>query len=70
MDPEWIKSMDTKYHFKFHDQTSNQFWVDVQLGHPSNQELLLQTARELKDEDWMKIYTRMVYVFPSPDTLY
>ncbi|PNY29015.1 Transaldolase [Tolypocladium capitatum] len=44
MDPEYIKRMP----FKPHDQTSNQIWVDIQLGHESNRELLLQTAKELK----------------------
>lgn len=56
MDPEYIKSMPIKPH----DQTSNQLWVDIQLGHPSNAELLAQTAKELKDEGWLAIYTRMV----------
>jgi transaldolase len=56
MDPEYIKSMPIKPH----DQTSNQLWVDIQLGHPSNAELLAQTAKELKDQGWLAIYTRMV----------
>ncbi|KAL7809345.1 aldolase [Trichoderma aethiopicum] len=55
MDPEYIKSMPIKPH----DQTSNQLWVDIQLGHPSNAELLAQTAKELKDKGWLAIYTRM-----------
>lgn len=57
MDPEYIKSMQP---FKFHDQTSNQLWVDIQLGDDSNKDLLLQTAKELKDQGWLAIYTRMV----------
>ena len=44
---------------KFHDQTSNQLWVDIQLGHESNAELLKQVASELKDQGWLAIYTRM-----------
>ncbi|UKZ52974.1 hypothetical protein TrVGV298_006760 [Trichoderma virens] len=55
MDPEYIKAMPIKPH----DQTSNQLWVDIQLGHPSNAELLVQTANELKDKGWLAIYTRM-----------
>lgn len=57
MDPEYIKAMPIKPH----DQTSNQLWVDIQLGHPSNADLLAQTARELKDKGWLAIYTRMVH---------
>lgn len=56
MDPEYIKGMPIVPH----DQTSNQLWVDIQLGHPSNQELFRQVATELKDEGWLAIYTRMV----------
>ncbi|KAH0499799.1 hypothetical protein TgHK011_006965 [Trichoderma gracile] len=55
MDPEYIRSMPIKPH----DQTSNQLWVDIQLGHPSNAELLAQTAKELHDKGWLAIYTRM-----------
>lgn len=56
MDPEYIKGLP----FKPHDQTSNQLWVDIQLGHESNRELLLQTAKELKGEGWLAVYNRMV----------
>ncbi|KAF6839843.1 transaldolase b [Colletotrichum musicola] len=55
MDPEYIKSMPIVPH----DQTSNQLWVDIQLRHPSNRDLLLETAKELKDQGWLAIYTRM-----------
>ncbi|OPB40827.1 hypothetical protein A0O28_0009080 [Trichoderma guizhouense] len=55
MDPEYIKSMPIKPH----DQTSNQLWVDIQLHHPSNADLLVETAKELKDKGWLAIYTRM-----------
>ncbi|GJN76175.1 hypothetical protein PLIIFM63780_010214 [Purpureocillium lilacinum] len=55
MDPEYIKNMPIKPH----DQTSNQLWVDIELGSPSNADLLAQTARELKDKGWLAIYTRM-----------
>lgn len=57
MDPEYIKSM---LPFRFNDQTSNQLWVDIQLGDESNAELLKQTTKELKDQGWLAIYTRMV----------
>jgi transaldolase len=57
MDPEYIKSMAPK--IKFHDQTSNQLWVDIQLGDASNAELLKQVTAELKDQGWLAIYTRM-----------
>ncbi|KAI3550002.1 transaldolase [Colletotrichum abscissum] len=56
MDPEYIKSMPIVPH----DQTSNQLWVDIQLGHESNRHLFLETAKELKNEGWLAIYTRMV----------
>ncbi|KAL0936993.1 transaldolase b [Colletotrichum truncatum] len=55
MDPEYIRNMPIVPH----DQTSNQLWVDIQLGHPSNKELLLETAKELKNQGWLAIYTRM-----------
>ncbi|KAM0448788.1 hypothetical protein ACHAO4_008261 [Trichoderma viride] len=55
MDPEYIKAMPIKPH----DQTSNQLWVDIQLGHPSNAQLLAETAKELQDQGWLAIYTRM-----------
>ncbi|RXG48080.1 hypothetical protein VDGE_04527 [Verticillium dahliae] len=55
MDPEYIKGMPIVPH----DQTSNQLWVDIQLGDDSNRELLLETAKELKNDGWLAIYTRM-----------
>jgi transaldolase len=56
MDPSYISSMAP---FSFHDQTSNQGWVDHMLHHDSNQALLRQVAAELKDAGWLAIYTRM-----------
>lgn len=56
MDPEYIKNMPIRPH----DQTSNQLWVDIQLGDASNADLLAQTTKELKDAGWLAIYTRMV----------
>ncbi|KAM0332094.1 hypothetical protein ACHAQA_002366 [Verticillium albo-atrum] len=55
MDPEYIKGMPIVPH----DQTSNQLWVDIQLGDDSNREMFLETAKELKDQGWLAIYTRM-----------
>ncbi|KXH60805.1 transaldolase [Colletotrichum salicis] len=55
MYPEYIKSMPIVPH----DQTSNQLWVDIQLGHESNRGLFLETAKQLKNEGWLAIYTRM-----------
>jgi transaldolase len=59
MDPEYVKSMPIRPH----DQTSNQLWVDIQLGDESNADLLVQTCKELKNEGWLAIYTRMVRQF-------
>ncbi|KAH7123491.1 hypothetical protein B0J13DRAFT_511881 [Dactylonectria estremocensis] len=56
MAPEFIKGMAP---FHFHDQTSNQLWVDIQLGDDSNREVFIQTAKDLKDQGWLAIYTRM-----------
>ncbi|KAH6887014.1 hypothetical protein B0T10DRAFT_406976 [Thelonectria olida] len=55
MDPEYIKGMPIVPH----DQTSNQLWVDIQLGDGSNRDMFLETAKELKDQGWLAIYTRM-----------
>ncbi|KAK2762454.1 transaldolase b [Colletotrichum kahawae] len=55
MDPEYIKNMPIVPH----DQTSNQLWVDIQLGDASNRDMFLETAKELKNEGWLAIYTRM-----------
>jgi transaldolase len=56
MAPEYIKSMPMIPH----DQTSNQLWVDIQLGDESNRDLLIATCKELKEQGWIAIYTRMV----------
>ncbi|KAL1895697.1 hypothetical protein Sste5346_005168 [Sporothrix stenoceras] len=68
MDPDFLVEM--KDTIKFHDLTSNQNFVDVQMGHPSNVDLLRETAREVQAEYaaatstpehplWLAIYTRM-----------
>ncbi|KAL2068435.1 hypothetical protein VTL71DRAFT_16533 [Oculimacula yallundae] len=55
MDPGYIGSLPKKPY----DQTSNQLWLGIQLTHESNEELLKATAKELKSEGWLVIYTRM-----------
>jgi transaldolase len=57
MSPAYVQGMQP---FRFHDQTSNQLWVDHELGQDYNRELLLQTSRELQGQGWLAIYTRMV----------
>lgn len=69
MDPDFLVEMQPT--IRFHDLTSNQNFVDVQMGHPSNVELLRDTAREVQEEYaaagastpahplWLAIYTRM-----------
>ncbi|CAK7267789.1 hypothetical protein SEPCBS119000_002730 [Sporothrix epigloea] len=70
MDPDFLVQMQPT--IRFHDLTSNQNFVDIQMGHPSNVELLRDTAREVRDERnaapdtqpqphplWLAIYTRM-----------
>ncbi|KAH8895717.1 aldolase [Thozetella sp. PMI_491] len=57
LDEDFIKGMAPKY--KFHDQTSNQLWVDDELAKESNAPLLRQVVTELKDQDWLASYTRV-----------
>ena len=72
MDPDFLRSYLPK--IRFHDQTSNQGFVDVQLDHPSNAQLIVDTARAVKAEHedaastntllkqhplWVAVYTRM-----------
>jgi transaldolase len=57
MSPEYIRGMEP---FKFHDQTSNQIWVNTEIHADYNQELLKQTAKELQGKGWLAVYTRMV----------
>ncbi|CAK7566307.1 MAG: hypothetical protein SEPTF4163_004247 [Sporothrix epigloea] len=68
MDPDFLVQMQST--IRFHDLTSNQNFVDIQMGHPSNAQLLIDTAREVRDERaesssqeahplWLAIYTRM-----------
>ncbi|KAI1421156.1 hypothetical protein F5Y12DRAFT_790225 [Xylaria sp. FL1777] len=55
MDPEYVKNMPIKPH----DQTSNQLWVNIELHRTSNAETLQQVAKDLKDEGWLAVYTRI-----------
>ncbi|CAK7212292.1 hypothetical protein SCUCBS95973_001414 [Sporothrix curviconia] len=72
MDPDFLVQMQPT--IRFHDLTSNQNFVDIQMGHPSNAALLRDTAREVQNERtaapdahgskethplWLAIYTRM-----------
>jgi hypothetical protein len=59
MDPEYAKNMAVVPH----DLTSNQILVDSQMRQGCNKDLLFQTARELKDQGWLAIYTRMVCIY-------
>ncbi|KAI2640215.1 hypothetical protein GGS21DRAFT_537918 [Xylaria nigripes] len=54
MEPEYIKNLP----FKPHDQTSNQLLVNTELHRASNADLLRQSAKELKDQGWLAVYTR------------
>lgn len=56
MDPDYTQSLP----LRLHDQTSNQIFVDIQLAHPSNRDMFIEAARELKERSWVEIYTRMV----------
>ena len=61
MDPDFIKSMPMKPH----DQTSNQLWLGIQLGHPSNESALAACAQRMRGEGWLAVYTKMVHLPPS-----
>ncbi|KAJ5182660.1 aldolase [Penicillium capsulatum] len=56
MDPEFTRSL---LPFVPEDMTSNQNYVHQQLCHPVNEKLLLDVAKECKDQGWLAIYTRM-----------
>lgn len=60
MEPEYVKNMPVKPN----DQTSNQLLVNIELHRDSNADLLLQTAKELKQDGWLAVYTRVVCPFP------
>lgn len=56
MDPSYTLSMPIVPH----DMTSNQGWVHEQMCNPINDELFKSVVKELKDQGWLAIYTRMV----------
>lgn len=59
----WIKAVP----FTPHDVTSNQIVIHQQITLPENKELIEETVREMKDEDWLDIHT--VLVRPTPRRL-
>jgi hypothetical protein len=56
MDPTYSKNLPIKPN----DQTSNNLWVNQQMSHPENKEMVLQVCKELKSEGWKAAYTRIV----------
>ena len=56
MDPSFTKSLPIVPH----DMTSNQLWVDIQMDHPDNKELVRNAIREYKSQGWLAVYTRIV----------
>ena len=63
MDPTYSKNLPIKPN----DQTSNNLWVNQQMSHPENKEMVLQVCKELKYEGWKAAYTRIVR-FPPKST--
>lgn len=45
------------------DMTSNQLWVDIQMDHPDNVEMVRKAVQEYKEEGWLAVYTRVVGIF-------
>ncbi|GAM43869.1 hypothetical protein TCE0_060r19032 [Talaromyces pinophilus] len=41
------------------DMTSNQLWVDIQMDHPDNVEMVRTAVQEYKNEGWLAVYTRV-----------
>jgi transaldolase len=56
MDPTYSKTLPIKPN----DQTSNNLWVNQQMSHPENKEMVLQVCKEFKSEGWKAAYTRIV----------
>lgn len=56
MDPTYTKNLPIKPN----DQTSNNLWVNQQMSHPENKDMVLQVCKELKSEGWKAAYTRIV----------
>jgi len=56
MDPTYCKNLPIKPN----DQTSNNLWVNQQMSHPENKDMVLQVCKDLKSEGWKAAYTRIV----------
>lgn len=56
MDPTYSKNLPIKPN----DQTSNNLWVNQQMSHPENKDMVLQVCKDLKSEGWKAAYTRIV----------
>ncbi|KAH7034675.1 putative transaldolase [Microdochium trichocladiopsis] len=48
-----------------HDQTSNPFWLHMQMSDPKNAGVVKKVARELQDEGFLAVYTRLAVLFSS-----
>jgi hypothetical protein len=61
VDIDWMDSTYSKnLPIKPNDQTINNSWVDQQMSHPENKDMVLQVCKELKSEGWKAAYTRIV----------
>lgn len=56
MDPTYSKNLAITPN----DMTSNNLWVNQQMSHPDNKEMVLQVCKDLKAEGWKAAYTRIV----------
>jgi transaldolase len=43
-----------------HAMTSNNLWVNIQMSHAENAEMVRQVCKELKSVGWKAAYTRIV----------
>ncbi|KAI7258043.1 aldolase [Hortaea werneckii] len=55
MDPSYSKSLPIRPN----DQTSNNLWVNQQMSHPENKEMVLEVCKDLKAQGWKAAYTRI-----------
>ena len=56
MDPTYSKNIPIKPN----DQISNNLWVNQQMSHPENKDMVLQVCKDLKSAGWKAAYTRIV----------
>lgn len=56
MDPTYSKNLPIVPN----DMTSNNLWVNEQMSHPENKEMVAKVCTELKPEGWKAAYTRIV----------